>query len=71
MLIDQSYKIRLNFLKVHIEVIHFLASKGEDGYKCIVNNCLNLINEFFNKKTFENKCNDEYTENQRAAGGHR
>ena len=33
MLIDQSYKIRLNFLKVHIEVIHFLASKGEDGYK--------------------------------------
>ena len=53
MLIDESYKIRLNFLKVHIEVIHFLASKGEDGYKCIVNNCLNLINEFFNKKTFE------------------
>ena len=52
-IIDDTYKIRLNFLKVHLEVINFLGNKGEEGYKCIVNNCLNLINELFNKNSFE------------------
>ena len=52
-IIDDNYKIRLKFLKVHLEVINFLGNKGEEGYKCIVNNCLNLINELFSKNSFE------------------
>ena len=53
-IIDESFQLRLQFLKINKEIIDYLYSQGAKGYELILNNEINILNELFNQNTYEN-----------------
>ena len=64
-IVDDSFSIQLNFLKINVDLIKKLNKNKEIGYKLIINNILTILNELFtinhlNYKEIENLMFENY-----------
>ena len=64
-IVDDSFSIQLNFLKINVDLIKKLNKNKEIGYKLIINNILTILNELFtinhlNFKEIENLMFENY-----------
>ena len=62
-IVDDSFLLRIHFLKVLLPFIDFLCSNGDEGINILKNNMMNIIQELYNpnnKRDLELYKNEEY-----------